>query len=100
MKRAVFLLFAVILVAGLTGCAQYRLRCRSCGTGSGGATQGSHANCPNVCRKCGGGCRNGLCRNDRGAFAPGPPTGAVTYPYYTTHGPRDFLAGSPRPLGP
>jgi hypothetical protein len=32
--------------------------------------------------------------------AGGPPTGAVTYPYYTTRGPRDFLARNPRSIGP
>ena len=30
---------------------------------------------------------------------PGPPTGAVTYPYYTTRGPRDFLSGNPPSIG-
>jgi hypothetical protein len=33
-------------------------------------------------------------------FAAGPPTGGVTYPYYTTRGPRDFLAKNPRSIGP
>lgn len=30
----------------------------------------------------------------------GPPTGAVTYPYYTNRGPRDFLARTPASIGP
>ena len=30
----------------------------------------------------------------------GPPTGAVAYPYYTTRGPRDFLAKNPPSIGP
>ena len=30
---------------------------------------------------------------------PGPPTGAYTYPYYTTRGPRDFFTSDPLPLG-
>lgn len=30
----------------------------------------------------------------------GPPTGAVAYPYYTTRGPRDFLAKRPPSIGP
>jgi hypothetical protein len=30
----------------------------------------------------------------------GPPTGAVAYPYYTTRGPRDFLAKCPPSIGP
>jgi hypothetical protein len=33
-------------------------------------------------------------------FAAGPPTGGVTYPYYTNRGPRDFLAKNPRSIGP
>jgi hypothetical protein len=33
-------------------------------------------------------------------FAAGPPTGGVTYPYYTNRGPRDFLARNPRGIGP
>jgi hypothetical protein len=36
-----------------------------------------------------------------GAIGPaGPPTGAVAYPYYTTRGPRDFLAKRPPSIGP
>ncbi|MDZ7618859.1 MAG: hypothetical protein U1E05_17785 [Patescibacteria group bacterium] len=30
----------------------------------------------------------------------GPPTGMVAYPYYTTRGPRDFLAKNPASIGP
>jgi hypothetical protein len=30
----------------------------------------------------------------------GPPAPTVTYPYYTTRGPRDFLAAHPTPIGP
>jgi len=33
-------------------------------------------------------------------FAAGPPSGSTTYPYYTTRGPRDFLARNPRDIGP
>lgn len=31
---------------------------------------------------------------------PGPPTAAITYPYYTVRGPRDFLQRNPSPIGP
>jgi hypothetical protein len=31
--------------------------------------------------------------------ADGPPAPTVTYPYYTTRGPRDFLLANPPPLG-
>jgi hypothetical protein len=42
-----------------------------------------------------------LAGSDYGAIGPaGPPTGAVAYPYYTTRGPRDFLAKCPPSIGP
>ena len=42
-----------------------------------------------------------LAASDYGATQPaGPPTGAVAYPYYTTRGPRDFLAKCPPSIGP
>jgi hypothetical protein len=42
-----------------------------------------------------------LAGSDYGATQPaGPPTGAVAYPYYTTRGPRDFLAKNPASIGP
>lgn len=31
---------------------------------------------------------------------PGPPTAAITYPYYTVRGPRDFLQRNLSPIGP
>ena len=34
------------------------------------------------------------------AFQAGPPSPTVTYPYYTTRGPRDFLMANPPSLGP
>jgi hypothetical protein len=33
-------------------------------------------------------------------YDAGPPTAAVTYPYYTNRGPRDFLARNPQSIGP
>jgi hypothetical protein len=39
-------------------------------------------------------------RLHRPAADAGPPTGAITYPYYTTRGPRDFLAKNPESIGP
>ena len=45
--------------------------------------------------------RAALAASDYGATQPaGPPTGAVAYPYYTTRGPRDFLAKNPPSIGP
>lgn len=45
--------------------------------------------------------KDALANSDYGATGPaGPPTGAVAYPYYTTRGPRDFLARCPPSVGP
>ncbi|HEX6963203.1 MAG TPA: hypothetical protein VF175_15155 [Lacipirellula sp.] len=48
---------------------------------------------------------HGICPHAGGypeqpAFQPGPPTGQVAYPYYTTRGPRDFLLANPPSIGP
>ncbi len=40
-------------------------------------------------------CANGGC-----GLPPGPQTGAVQYPYYTTRGPRDFFMCNPPSIGP
>ena len=40
-------------------------------------------------------CANGGC-----GLPPGPETGAVHYPYYTTRGPRDFFMCNPPSIGP
>ncbi|HTU27438.1 MAG TPA: hypothetical protein VMF30_18655 [Pirellulales bacterium] len=81
---------------GGCGCAQNGPR-----GGYGGATQGYAQNCNR--RGCS---RNGCCNNgyqygaDQYAEDVGPPGGQVTYPYYTTRGPRDFLARNPNSIGP
>jgi len=42
-----------------------------------------------------------LAASNYGQTGPaGPPTGGVAYPYYTTRGPRDFLAKNPPSIGP
>ncbi len=99
--------------------------CRDCETGD---CQDCETGCPDG--RCGvGGCRDsaqGACHaphtgrygglakhhlsgeekamlqaSNYGAVTPaGPPTGAVAYPYYTTRGPRDFLAKCPPSVGP
>lgn len=111
MKRAMCSLLAVVILAGLTGCikqhgrrpwscmggscAQAPENCQSCGESSGESCDKCRD--PGRCRECGGrGCEL-CCRQE---VAPGPPTGTVTYPYYTTRGPRDFLAKNPRSIGP
>lgn len=113
MKRAIFLLLGVAVVAGLTGCIQDQMCRRPCGQGTTCMMPGSCAAAPETCQACGpgacgayAGCPGGGpygAYGDpeaSGMFNPGPATGAVTYPYYTVRGPRDFLAGDIRPIGP
>jgi len=104
MKRALLLLLGVAVAAGLTGCIQDQMCCRPCGQGTTCMMPGSCARAPETCRACGpacaGPCDPAVDPEAMGMFNPGPPTGAVTYPYYTVRGPRDFLAGDVRPIGP
>lgn len=95
MKRALLVLLMGAVVAGLTGCVQDQMCCRRA------------ASDPCNVFANGGGIYGGLGYNPydpamqpQQPINPGPPTGAITYPYYTTRGPRDFLAQDLRPLGP
>jgi hypothetical protein len=89
MKRAIFLLTAALLT-GFSGGCHHNLcddGCNACGSDG--------------CNGCGG--RAG--KHYSGPYSEeytdsGPPSAAVTYPYYTTRGPRDFLAKNPRGIGP
>jgi hypothetical protein len=113
MKRAIFAFVVVGLTIGLAGCVSQGGRGSSCGLGGG--CQGG----PEGCASCDGsacdpgdgwdddwgdpGCRTRReqrARAEREAAAAGPATGAVTYPYYTLRGPRDFLARDYPRLGP
>ena len=107
MKRASCVLVVVTLLAGLSGCVQGRMYSPRRTQGITGLLPGSCMARPNGCRSSnmvdpgrlrGGGALLG--RQQQQPFAPGPPTAAVTYPYYTVRGPRDFLAAEPRPVGP
>ena len=104
MKRAFFMLVVVAVVAGLTGCARDRMYAGPQPDGLAGCMNGSCAQAPETCAQCGPGMQCGLAmpasRYRQQPMMPGPPTGAVAYPYYTVHGPRDFLAKNPRALGP
>ena len=113
MRRALLMLLAVTVLAGLSGCVQNQV-CQPCGQGMTCMMPGSCAYAPATCQACspsgpcnayagGVGCGPyDPCSDPEalGMFNPGPPTGAVTYPYYTVRGPRDFLAREPRPIGP
>jgi len=114
MKHATFSALTVFILVGLTGCVtQFGRRPWTC-------MGGSCAQAPENCQSCDDQCceepgRDGFfnpgrcCRmgRDRGyrargeeGITPGPPTGTITYPYYTIRGPRDFLADNPPSIGP
>lgn len=83
MKSAFYTLLAAFALFAVTGCSQTRNFAGACPTApepspSYGPVAGPYA----------------------GPVNPGPPMGAVAYPYYTLHGPRDFLARCPRSIGP
>jgi hypothetical protein len=140
MKRAIFAMLAVAVLATSSGCCCFeRLFCCGWGGCCGYGHEGPCGSCDGGCYDCGmaggtvteGGYAEGgygpggpggaatarrqpkhhpaaghpLVHQRRNAggeyeFAAGPPTGAVTYPYYTTRGPRDYLAKNPRGIGP
>ena len=110
MKRAFFMVVVVAVVAGLSGCARDRMYAGPQPDGLAGCMNGSCAQAPETCAECSPCMQCGLampacrCRQQPmmggPPMMPGPPTGAVAYPYYTVHGPRDFLAKNPRALGP
>lgn len=93
MKRALFVLFALWMVLNVSGCMQGQLACN----GSDPCIQecGRRAHCWPPCSI---GERSG--RAAPAAQPQQPPVGAVTYPYYTLRGPRDFLQRNPSPIGP
>lgn len=64
-------------------------RCSGCLGGAGFA----HAIASGFCPHAGG-------YPEMPTFNPGPPSGQVAYPYYTTRGPRDFLQNNPPSIGP
>ena len=106
MKRMMFALLIATMVGTSSGCCILdRLFCRpcaggACGAGGGGGHGGGG------CSTCGpilghgrhaGGGHGGGGGEDMYA---GQGMGATAYPYYTTRGPRDFLAKNPRSIGP
>lgn len=109
MKQLLYSLLAAGLLAGLIGCQNGRLAipvgkcsdfpagCQTCQceNGQDGQTVGD-PNCP-ICRGRDPQCPR--CPRMR-PYDPVPPSGMVVYPYYTTRGPRDFLAKNPRGIGP
>ncbi len=109
MKR----LLSVVVILGLVvvwgGCCCLRSGCgpRVRGYGLTGLVNGSCVDCPETCQSCPTDPagdrvipRLGCCGVARAPINPGPPTAAITYPYYTVRGPRDFLQREPSPIGP
>jgi hypothetical protein len=121
MKSAFAFLTVAVVLTGLSGCCQSTRNFLSPhGHCLVDGSCGHCSDCPDTCRSCdadtcdangaacegacvsggdpacGAGC--GLCGQQYAN--PGPPTGAVTYPYYTVRGPRDYFMKSPTPLGP
>jgi len=100
MKRALLTLIAGVALTALTACSAHRCATGNCGPavphfGSARAAPelaGGARACPN----CGGqGCQ--ACGQH---VTPSPVTGAITYPYYTVRGPRDYFATNPSSIGP
>ncbi len=121
MKRATFSVLTLIVFAGLVGCASHRHFPASCvggdctaavPGGGCGTAQPSCQTCDDPSANCGDPAKNRCCpllgRLCRAPKAPcerpvaeaGPPAGAITYPYYTVRGPRDYLARNPGSIGP
>jgi len=129
MKRILLAAVAAVGLVGTTGCCHCNpfacfdgllgcgctggcdggcgVGCDDCGGGAIGANgpmsdsaYASNGGAP--CNGCGngnGGFLSGLHKNAQPAFQGGPPTGQITYPYYTTRGPRDYLARNPQSIG-
>ena len=109
MKSTLWAILAAGLLAGGTGCScGYAIfhhgshcddgsgNCDKCKDGSGDG----HGHGCGLCGQGGGGGDPGPGPGGPMMQDAGPPTGAVAYPYYTTRGPRDFLAKQPPSIGP
>ena len=120
MKLALFVLTVIAASAAMIGCCA-----TDCLTGSCANAPENCASCGEACGEtCGEACGEACSEacgdpsnyGSTGSFgrdpnsragrmrrcdtAPGPPTGTITYPYYTTRAPRDFLAADPPSIGP
>ena len=113
MKKIVSSLLPLVVLGCFIGCAHKAQQgcrvgcngaCNVCGMqGAGGYAMTANGQ---PCGPLGGGGfhggQGGRCIQNPRAYvgAAGPPTAAVTYPYYTTRGPRDFLLDQPLTIGP
>lgn len=101
MKYLAILGLLATLVVGSTGCSMMQ-KCGLCdggcdACGSGACMDGACAN--GACWGNGNGYGDDGCYGDgsgrRGRRNNGLTSGTVAYPYYTTHGPRDYFACNP-----
>lgn len=93
MKQVLLAIASALLLCASTGCYHYGGGCQSgdCG-GLIGRMTGGHA----------GGAMHEMrgWRHQQPQIGPaGPPVATYAYPYYTLHGPRDFLVDDPPSLG-
>lgn len=110
MKRVLLILASTLLLTASTGCLHHNVRqdgAANCGAGGACATgQGGCGHCGGLL----GGLVNGGAaagihesqgwRHQAPQLGPaGPPVGTYAYPYYTLHGPRDFLVDDPPSIG-
>ena len=77
--------------------------CTGNGCSSGCSACGS-SGC-GLCQRFAGRVASGFCPHAAGYpeaynYTPSPPSGQITYPYYTVRGPRDFLRNNPPSIGP
>lgn len=98
MRNLLYVVLAGGMVAVLSGCCAHR-GCGPCGgCGLFGGICKPSCESSDVCSSSGP-LQDALARRHAVVDA-GPPSAAITYPYYTTRGPRDFLASNPRSIGP
>jgi hypothetical protein len=97
MKRFILLAASALLLSVSTGCLHHNVAPTDpgCGCGGGGLLGGvTGGRLAHAIHESQG------WRHQRPQLGPqGPPTGTTAYPYYTLHGPRDFLVDNPPSLG-
>lgn len=104
-KSSLLMLFAALALISASGCHAIQLAKPNQDLGVVGGASGTctgefpNARCGDVQRGKGMlGWLHGLC--GRGSNpAGGPPAAAISYPYYTSRAPRDFLAANPPTIG-
>ncbi len=104
MKKISFAVMALMMIAMATGCiSKSGHRSLTCMQGSCAQAPENAAECG--CEGCGAVAPKQVAAQPQApcetcpAMAP-RPAATVAYPYYTTRGPRDFLAKNPPSIGP